>query len=269
MEEYTSGTSSWREAFRRVGLGLLHRRRRRPTAWSALVPVVALLTGMLLTTSAHTAQGTALRDDRTPQLSNLIADRKRQIDQLDKQESGLRDENNAKTDQVGSSDADTAREQSRADSEKASAGLSKVHGPGLTIKLNDAPKRADGSLPPGAHPDDVVVHQQDVQAVVNALWAGGAEAMTIMGVRVISTSAVRCVGNTLLLNGRVYSPPFEITAIGDPDQLQAALDASSGVHIYREAVAAFGLGYGVQTRSDVTLPAYDGSTDLQFAHTTG
>ncbi len=57
-------------------------------------------------------------------------------------------------------------------------------------------------------PDDLVVHQQDVQAVVNALWAGGADAVQVMDQRLLSTSAVRCVGNTLLLNGRVYSPPY-------------------------------------------------------------
>ena len=49
--------------------------------------------------------------------------------------------------------------------------------------------------------------------MVNALWAGGAEAMTIMGERVIATTAVRCVGNTLLLHGRVHSPPFTVAAI--------------------------------------------------------
>ena len=64
--------------------------------------------------------------------------------------------------------------------------------------------------------DDVVVHQQDVQGVVNALWRGGAEAMMVMDQRIISTSAVRCVGNTLILQGRVYSPPFTVTATGDP-----------------------------------------------------
>jgi uncharacterized protein YlxW (UPF0749 family) len=268
VEEYTSGVSSWSKVFRRAGSGLLPR-WRRPTAWSTLVPVVALLTGLLLSTSARTAHGTALRDDRTPQLSSLIADRNRQIEQLDKQESTLRGDINAKTDAVAGSDADTARQQNRANGEKSDAGLDAVHGPGLTVRLDDAAKRADGSLPLGAQPDDVVVHQQDVQAVVNALWAGGGEAMTIMGVRVISTSAVRCVGNTLLLNGRVYSPPFEITAIGDPDQLRTALNASSGVRTFREAADAFGLGYQVTTRPDVTLPGYGGSTDLQFAHVTG
>jgi len=114
-----------------------------------------------------------------------------------------------------------------------------------------------------------VVHQQDVQAVVNALWAGGAEAMTIMGVRVISTSAVRCVGNTLLLGGRVYSPPFEVTAIGDTDRMRTALDESAGVTAFREWAATLGLGYSAATRGDVTLPAYDGSTDLQFARAAG
>jgi uncharacterized protein YlxW (UPF0749 family) len=234
-----------------------------------MVPVVALLTGLLMSTSARTAQGTALRDDRTPQLTSLIADRNRQIEQLSQQESTLRNNVDAKTNAVAGSDADTARQQARADAERASAGLTAVRGPAITIRLNDAPKRPDGSLPQGVQPDDVVVHQQDVQAVVNALWAGGAEAMTIMGVRVISTSAVRCVGNTLLLGGRVYSPPFEVTAIGDPDRMRSALDASDGVAAFREAAAAFGLSYQETTRSEVTLPAYDGSTDLQYAHVAG
>src|ERR1700748_3153137 len=78
--EYSPGTSSWRTVLRRSqALLLIH--RRRPTLWSALVPVVALFTGLLVSTSAHTAQGTALRDDRTPQLTSLIADRNRQIEQ--------------------------------------------------------------------------------------------------------------------------------------------------------------------------------------------
>ena len=101
----------------------------------------------------------------------------------------------------------------------------------------------------GAHPDDVIVHQQDVQAVVNALWAGGAEAMTIQGLRVISTSAVRCVGNTLLLQGQVFSPPFTIVAIGNPSAMRATLDADPGVSAFRDAVTAWGLGYQVRVEN--------------------
>ncbi len=265
--EYTSGSSTWREVRHRIAVAVRPTRRpRRPSVWSVLVPVAALAAGLLFTASAITARGTTLRDDRTPQLSSLIADRNRQIVEEQAQEQALRTQVDALTGTVGGADADTAAQRARADASRAGAGLVAVHGPGVTVRLNDAPRRADGALPPGAtNVDDLVVHQQDVQAVVNALWVGGAEAMSIMGVRVISTSAVRCVGNTLLLNGRVYSPPFMITAIGDPAGLRAALASSEGVRLYRQAADDFNLVYQVTDEGDVTVAAYDGSTALQYA----
>jgi uncharacterized protein YlxW (UPF0749 family) len=263
-----SSPSSWRKALRRAAFALLPGRSAKRSPWSLLVPVVALLAGLLFSMSAQTAQGTALRDDRNPQLSSLIADRQRQLEQQARQAAALRRQVDELTNLAGGSDADIAEQQLRADARRAAAGLSALHGPGLTVRLDDAVRRPDGSLPQGASPDDLVVHQQDVQAVVNALWAGGAEAMTIMGVRVIGTTAVRCVGNTLLLNGRVYSPPFVVTAIGDPDRMRASLDESVGVRAFREAATAFGLGYQVKPETDVTLPGYDGLTSLQYAEAT-
>jgi len=263
-----STPSTWGGALRRAALALLPRPGAWRDPWSLLVPVVFLLAGLLFSTSAQAAQGTALRDDRNPQVSSLIADRQRQLDQQARQAGALRAAVDRLTTVAGGSDADIAAQQAQADERRAAAGLSSVHGPGLTVRLNDAPRRPDGSLPQGASPDDLVVHQQDVQAVVNALWAGGAEAMTIMGVRVISTSAVRCVGNTLLLGGRVYSPPFVVTAIGAPDRMRAALDQAPGVRAFEEAAVDFGLDYTVRPEGDVTLPAYDGSTSLQYAEPT-
>jgi uncharacterized protein YlxW (UPF0749 family) len=243
------------------------RRGRRP--WSLLVPVVAMLAGLLFTTTATTANGTDLRNDRRPELTGLIAERKRQVAGEEARAADLRRDIDRQTGNLAGSDARVADQRARADRERAGAGLVALHGPGLTVRLNDAPRRADGSRPAGARPDDLVVHQQDVQAVVNALWAGGGEAMTIMGVRIITTSAVRCVGNTLLLDGRVYSPPFVITAIGDPDRLRRALDAAPGVRLFRQAAADFGLGYEVKVEADVTVPAYDGSIALRSARAIG
>ena len=101
--------------------------------------------------------------------------------------------------------------------------------------------------------------------MVNALWAGGAEAMQIMDQRIVSTSAVRCVGNTLILQGRVYSPPYEITAIGSPERLYASLDASPGVALYRYYVDVYGLVYETRAATQTTLPGYDGSLELRHA----
>ena len=165
------------------------------------------------------------------------------------------------TSQAAPGSAEVARLHAEAARLAPAVGTQSVTGPALSVSLNDS-KRTAASLPAGYTADDIVVHQQDVQSVVNALWAGGAEAMMLQDQRVISTSAVRCVGNTVVLHGRVYSPPFVVTAVGDPTRLRDALAAEPGVALFRDYVDRFGLGYDVTTRRQITLPAYDGPLEL-------
>ena len=139
-----------------------------------------------------------------------------------------------------------------------------VSGPGLTVRLWDAPT---DSAPLGARPDDLVVHQQDLVGVMNALWAGGAEAMTIQGNRVTSSTAVRCVGTVLLMAAQTYSPPYEVAVVGDPERLLAALDASPSVQVYLQYVEALRLGWSVETQELIELPAAEGTT-IQHAAVT-
>jgi uncharacterized protein YlxW (UPF0749 family) len=231
-----------------------------------VVPLVALVAGVLFATSARTANGTELRSNGRDQLAQLVGDRSDEAHRSENEAARLRAQVEADTRAKGSSDARVADANARADRLRESGGLSAMSGPALTVTLDDAPRSADGTLPVGATADDVVVHQQDVQAVVNALWAGGAEAMTIMGQRVVATTAVRCVGNTLLLQERVYSPPFVVTAIGDRVRLRQALDASADVQLFRRAGADFGLGYRVVDEpGDVVVPAYQGTVALDHA----
>ena len=241
--------------------------KRQPAmAWRAVVPVVALLAGLTFATSGEAARGTDLRGGRSTRLVDLIESVEQGNARLARDVSALRDQVGALT--ANSSDARVEAAQAEARLLSSPAGLTAVTGPGLTVALNDAPAGAiDRTYPglPTPSPDDLVVHQQDVQAVVNALWAGGAQAIQLMDQRVISTSAVRCVGNTLILQGRVYSPPYTITAIGDSDRLVGALSRSTAVRNFRQYAAAYGLGYHAGTRSDVTIPAYTGALDLRYA----
>lgn len=263
--EYTSGAASWQKVLRRAVAGLLPRRaRQRRPGWSVGVPLIAAAAGLLFTTTATTAGGTALREDRRPQLTQLIEDRREQVEASEQRAARLRAEVESQTAALADSDGPIKAQRDRAAASRQAAGFTALTGTGVTIELNDAPRRNDQALPKGVSNDDLVVHQGDVQAVVNALWAGGAEAMSIMNVRVLSTSAVRCVGNTLLLHGRVYSPPFKIVAIGDPAALQQALAASEGVRWFREAVDHYQLGYR-ETVSTVTVPAFEDSTALRSA----
>ena len=228
-----------------------------------LVPLTALAAGLLFATSASTAQGTDLRADRRLQLTELVARERADVEALERQATELREQVQEQADAAAERDGRVAAEQAPAALEMA-AGLVPVTGPAVTVELDDAPRRP-GRPDLSADPDDLVVHQQDVQAVVNALWAGGAEAMTLMGQRIVSTSAVRCVGNTVILHGQVYSPPFVVTAVGDPQALRASLDDDPGVAFFRTYVERFGLGYAVRTERSVELPAYTGPLELPAA----
>jgi uncharacterized protein YlxW (UPF0749 family) len=228
--------------------------------WAVLVPLTALAAGLLFATSASTAQGTDLRADRRLQLTELIARERQAVAERQRSAAELRRSVEQKSARVAEQDVRVARAGAPAALELA-AGLVPVRGPALTVSLDDAP-RQPGRPALSDDPDDLVVHQQDVQAVVNALWGGGAEAMTLMGQRVVSTSAVRCVGNTVVLHGRVYSPPFVVTAVGDPAALRGALEADPGVQYFRTYVDRFGLGYEVSAEPAVTLPGYEGPLEL-------
>jgi uncharacterized protein YlxW (UPF0749 family) len=234
---------------------------RRSRLWRALVPLTAALAGLLFATSAATAQGTDLRSGRRSQVTELISGQADDLARQERQAAALRRQVAALQQSAAAGNSRVAAERSRGEALAGAAGLEAVTGPGLTVSLDDAPRR-DGVDPASDNPDDLVVHQQDVQAVVNALWAGGAEAMTLMGQRVISTSAVRCVGNTVVLHGRVYSPPFVVKAIGDPDALRDALDAEPGVAFFKTFVEQYGLGYSVRRSRSMVLPAYDGPLEL-------
>jgi uncharacterized protein YlxW (UPF0749 family) len=268
VTEYASGHATWRNVIRRAGRILLPRRDGRRAGWSLGVPVIAIAAGLLFTTSATTADGTRLREDRRLEVADLIREREDRIARAEAGMAPLADEVAELTAALAGSDAPVVTEQERAEAFRQDAGFTALRGPGLTVTLDDA-LRSDGVLIPGARPDDLLVHQQDLQAVVNALWAGGAEAMTIMGERVISTSAALCVGPVLLLHGRPYSPPFEIAAIGDADAMRAALAESPGVQLYREAVNAYGLGYRETVGEDVTVPAFDGTSTLRSGRVPG
>lgn len=230
-------------------------------AWTVAVPLVCALAGLLATTSAHTARGTDLRSGATGGLADSIRAEQRRVDDQVRRVSRLRADVDDRTRRLGAGGGGDLAELTR------TAGLTPVTGPGVTVVLDDAPRKIGTPLPDGASPDDVIVHQQDLQAVVNALWAGGAEAMQLMDQRVISTSAVRCVGNVLILQGRQYPPPYEITAVGPVARMQQALKDAPGVQVYKEYVERVGLRYDERRRTSVRLPGYTGALDLLHART--
>jgi len=240
-------------------------RFRRPSLWTVLVPVVALVAGLLFATSNRTALGTDLRAGASSQLADLIEQRDAAVARQQEELAQLQVQIQGLTDQAASRNTEVAAAAAQSQEGAASAGLTGIAGAGLSVTLDDAPPPAGSTLPKGATADTLVIHQSDVQGVVNALWAAGADGVAIMGKRLIATSAVICVGNTLLLQGRTYSPPFVVTAIGSSAQMRQQLAASHDVQLLLEDVDAYGLTFDVRDQRQVSLPAYDGPLDLQYA----
>lgn len=237
----------------------------RRSAWGSIIPVLTLLAGTLFAASASTARGTSLREEGRTEITGLITAEQRRGREERAEYRRLRDQIDRISREAGRHDARVRTARAEADRLAAGAGFTPLTGRAVRVVLDDAPPAAADDPPHGVRPDDLVVHQADVQAVVNALWAGGARGMQIMDQRVIATSAVRCVGNTLILQGVVYSPPYRITAVGDPDRLRAALGASPEIAVYRKYVRAYGLGYSVRTADRATLPPYTGNVTMKHA----
>ena len=226
---------------------------------SKIAAIVAFAAaGFLLAASTLTANGSDIRVERPAQLRDLVQNEANKIDKLENNLIDIQSEIEEITN--GSVRSEIESTQVKIQQLSPVAGFTSMVGPGLVITLNDAPQ-VDLSIPENERPDvnDLLIHQEDVQSVVNALWAGGAQGVSLMGKRVIATSAVKCVGNTLLLHGKVYSPPFRIEAIGDVTELTKSLRNDPNVAILQDYVDLFGLVYEVQRAALIELPPYEGS----------
>lgn len=243
---------------------ILQTRRWR---WSYGVPLMCVLAGLLLGAAHGVSGGSEIRRGDAPRLVDLVGATQSAVDRLGSQRHDLA----ATIDSAHGLHPDAALATMLNHSAQLAdeAGLNAVHGPGLVVTLTDAQRDADGRFPRDAAPDDLVVHQQDIEAVLNALWSAGAEAVGMQDQRITATSAPRCVGNTLLLNDRTYSPPYVITAIGDAAAMQKALAAAPLVTLYKQYVVRFGLGYSEEVTPDVRIGGAGGPVRMAYASPAG
>ncbi|WP_245630444.1 DUF881 domain-containing protein [Granulicoccus phenolivorans] len=235
--------------------------RRRSSGRARIATILTMVViGVMLSASALHARGTDLRPTRNTSLAGLVEDKSASNRELARRVSALR----AEVDALGvPSQTDGGQARTELARVAAAAGTEPVHGPAVTVVLSDAPTSVRA---PDIDQDLLVVHQQDIQAVANAMWQAGAEAMTIQGQRVLATTGIKCVGNSVVLHGIPYAPPYEITAIGDTGRIRQSLQDSAHLRAYRQFADAYHLGYEVNTQADAELPGYQGALTLKYAN---
>lgn len=227
----------------------------------ALVVIVGVL-GFLIAVSFNTnSRLSEAVPDRESDLVGVVRDMEEQRLELENRLAELRDEmsglESEAADDSGVSDT-FSRELRQA---RELAGLTAIEGPGVEIVLGDG-----SEVTPGADPNDFLIHDSDIAAVVNALLASGAEAVEVNGERVVATTPIRCAGTTVLVNAARLGSPYVIKAIGDSEALEGAVMGDPVASLlFTTYETQFGLQVSLSPMSDIEVAGYRGSLRPMFA----
>ena len=240
-----------------------HERPGRSRVWRVATPLMVLTSGVLFAVSAEQSDGTDLRAGRLTDLASVVRAEREETNELTAAVQDLNNEVESLSTRLG--DRSVTRVQDEIAEVVDPAGLTERSGPAVQVILDDAPE--ESRLAYEGDPNDLVVHQQDIQAVANAMWKAGATAVTIQGQRLISTTGIKCEGNQVTLHGVPYSPPYVIVGIGDQTAITAALITDSILATYRDYTLIPGgsVTWAMGNVEDAEAPAYEGLLDLSWA----
>lgn len=150
----------------------------------------------------------------------------------------------------------------RLDDQKVVVGLVALHGPGLTVSLHDGTDPND----PADKSLGWVIHYQDLQDIVNLLWASGAEAVAVNSQRIVPTTSFFYAGVNILLNNATrITGPYRITALGDPSALARALNDRDQLAELKSRSRIYGLALGWQRGTHLAVPRYEATFLLKYA----
>lgn len=228
-----------------------------------LVVVLALVGFLLVVTGSATSLANQSQEPRKRALINQILDQQQDVDDLDQAVAELRqdvDEAQANLGQVSQQQEIRNREQGEL---ALQAGMTALKGSGIVVKLSDAPKQNNDS---DAKFDSGRIQDSDIQLIVNALFAAGAEAVAINDNRVVAVTPIRAAGGTIVVNYRPVSSPYRIVAIGaDLNKFNASEIADH----FRQWKKKFNLGYSVDKTRNGEVPAYSGRVGIDIAAPSG
>lgn len=241
-----------------------------PTRWtrpwsSSLVTMLtaigALLVGFMLVAGMSAGRTSALeKDARKDELIALITARQEHTEQLATQLEELRARVAEAESEVAAGAPSLAAH--LAEVEQA-AGLTPVVGPGVRVTFDDAAPDC------AAREEDCRILDTDLQQAVNALFAAGAEAITVNGERVIGTTAIRRAGRQILVNYRVMTAPYTVEAVGNPESLELNFARSEIARRFASWTEVYGLGFATEVVDYLQLNAYGGSVRLRTASPAG
>lgn len=229
----------------------------------ALAAAAGLLAFLLTLAWSQQAENARRVEGRRPELLALLSSRQERAGRLARDLAALQRRVDSLASRVGGAPA--AELAARIARLGPAAGTSPVRGPGVVVQLSDSPLAGRGDR----GDVDFVIQDVDLQAVVNELWAGGAEAVAVNGQRIISTTAIRSAGAAVLVNYRVLVSPYRVSAVGDAPALARRFGSSAVARRFRSWADVYRLGFSVVRQDRIDVPAFSGALRVRFARPAG
>jgi len=238
------------------------RRIRALPSWQVTLGVALLVLGFLIAAQLA-AEGPRVRyttQERTP-LVQTAKDLQTEQDGLKARILELRAKiQTVETQGQGSAatvkDLNTQLQQAR-----IAAGLIPLTGSGIVIQLDDSKE----PVPPGGSQADYLVGSRDIRVVVEELWNAGAEAISVNGERLTTSTAIIDVGSSVLVNSAYLTPPYQVSALGAPDLYQKLSASPAFVDFVRARGAGYGIQISVAEPQSVDIPAFVGTVTLRYS----
>ena len=229
-------------------------------------PIVLVLLGFLVSTGFVQER---LREQQLPtrrqELQTLVRERRADVRALAAEVADLSDRLAGIQDRLAAGSSDVRAVVEETEALRVPAGMAGAHGPGVVVELADSP-RAPSSRAESA---DLRIQDADIQLVVNTLWRAGAEVVAVNGRRIVTTTAIRQAGGTILVNYRAVASPYRVVAIGDADALVDRMMGSEVAERFRVWTEIYGLRFSVQRVGEASVPAVESVSELGWARPAG
>lgn len=224
--------------------------------WSVLPALILLGLGLGVSLNQVFLWASQIRET-TPELTEQIAERQSQVNELNEQISALESSIDQRTGEllVGSSEQLAIYR----DEVGAAAGYSQVTGDGIVVTVFDG-----NALPANQTSRPSTVRDYELQDLANALWLAGATAISIGGERLTATTAIRGSGDAILVNYRPVLPPYEIKVIGPKGMLESFIE-SPAYQEFKDLEKNFGIVTTTKTAQNLVLAPAARSKELQRA----
>lgn len=237
------------------------------TTWEKSLIVGCIILGILIALQFKTQkkEGFPLNTRKTEELVRIINNLEKDRDKLKTDLSLTRDqlEQYEKNASQGKSSLELLQKQ--LSQIRLEAGYIPVKGPGIVVVLSDS------EIHPKMNEDPYffLVHDTDLQVLINELWGSNAEAVSINDQRMVYNTAVRCVGPTICINSVRLQAPYIVKAIGPVDTMEIALKMPGGFIDSRELSLKCGVKVKIFRNDEITIPAYTGGSTFKFAKPAG